>query len=68
MRPGIWIVVALIVAAGITVHGGLYEVAGTGPESAYVVNRWTGQARHITGATWRPVSRSVTDIEREFQK
>jgi hypothetical protein len=67
MRP-IWIVVAaLIVAAGVAVQGGPYQVASAGPEAVYVVHRWTGEARLISGTTWHPV-RPASGQRDDFQK
>ncbi|MGQ0568448.1 MAG: hypothetical protein ACT4P5_02790 [Armatimonadota bacterium] len=71
MRPNITVAViaaALIVAAGVAAHGGLYQLVSTGPESAYLVNRWTGEVRVITGTTWRPVTAARLELEKDFRK
>jgi hypothetical protein len=68
MHSRTWIAVALILAAGIAAHGGLYQIVGAGPESAYVVNRLTGEVRHISGSTWRRVTPALQPMDREFQK
>jgi hypothetical protein len=68
-RAGVVVIVgALIVAAGIAAHGGRYEVVSGGPESAYLVNRWTGQTWYLTGATSRLVKPAIPDLQKEFQK
>jgi hypothetical protein len=61
------IAAALIVAAGLAAQGGIYAVTGAG-ESAYLVNRWTGQAWLLSGATARPVRPVLPQSPRDFQK
>ncbi len=71
MRPHVTVVViaaALIVAAGIAVNGGVYQVVGAGPEHAYVVHRWTGQAWYLNGAASHPVKMAPRDLEKDFGK
>ena len=71
MRPNIAVVIlaaALIVAAGITVNGGLYQVVSNGPENAYLVHRWTGQTWHLTGAVSHLVRVAPPALEREYLK
>ncbi|MCL6641429.1 MAG: hypothetical protein K6T92_08680 [Candidatus Rokubacteria bacterium] len=55
MRP-IWLVVAaLVVAAGLAAQGGVWQATPAGPETVYLVHRWTGETRLVTGRTWEPV-------------
>jgi hypothetical protein len=71
MRPNVAVVViaaALIVAAGIAVNGGLYQVVGAGPESGYLVQRWTGQAWYLTRGVLRPVRPAPPDVEKNYGK
>ncbi len=71
MRPHVAVVViaaALIVAAGIAVNGGVYQVVNAGPEHAYLVHRWTGQAWYLTGAASSPVMAAPRDLEKDFGK
>ena len=71
MRSSIAILViaaALIVAAGLVAQGGLYQVVSAGPESAYLVNRWTGEVRYITGATWQSVDADRPELDKDFRK
>ena len=71
MRPHIAVVIiaaALIVAVGIAVNGGIYQVVSAGPDHAYLVQRWTGQAWYLTGATSSPVGAAPRDLEKDFGK
>ncbi|MDQ7858481.1 MAG: hypothetical protein QN174_03235 [Armatimonadota bacterium] len=67
MRP-IWLVAAaLIVAAGLAAQGGVWQATAAGPETVYLVHRWTGEARLVTGRTWEPV-RPVGRQQDDFRK
>jgi len=71
MRPNIAVVIlaaALIVAAGIAVNGGLYQVVSAGPEGAYLVHRWTGQTWHLTGEVSHLVRPTPPALEKEYRK
>ncbi len=53
MRPTIAVVVivaALIIAAGLVAHAGIYQIVATGPDTAYKVHRLTGEVWRLTGA------------------
>ncbi len=71
MRSHIAVVIilaALIVAVGIAVSGGVYQVVSAGPEHAYLVHRWTGQAWYLTGAASSPVGAAPRDLEKDYGK
>lgn len=62
------IVAGLIIAAGLVAHGGLYQLVGTGPDTAYVVHRLTGGVRYVTGTTLQPVRNAPAGIEKGYGK
>jgi hypothetical protein len=62
------IATALIIAAGIAASGGLYQIVSAGPESTYLVHRWTGETWYLTGDVLHPVKAAPPQMERNFGK
>ena len=59
---------ALVVAAGAIAHGGLYQFAGTGPDTGYLIHRLTGRMWFVTGTTRQPVIVAPPKYNKEFGK
>ncbi len=71
MRPTIAVVVivaALIIAAGLVAHAGIYQIVATGPDTAYKVHRLTGEVWRLTGATAERVKTVPFGIEKDYGK
>jgi hypothetical protein len=62
------LVAALIAAAGLVAHGGLYQFVGTGPETGYLIHRLTGRMWYVTGATRQPVFVTTGKYDKDFSK
>jgi cytochrome b561 len=62
------VLAAIVVAAGVLAHGGLYQFVGTGPDSGYLIHRLTGQVWYVTGTTRQPVVAAPPKFNKEFGK
>ncbi len=71
MKPGLAIaivVAALIIAAALVVHAGMYQVVSTGPETAYKIHRLTGEVWRLNGTTSQRVQSVPSGLEKDFGK
>ncbi len=70
MRSNVTLVViaALVVAAALVIHGGLYQFVGTGPESGYMIHRLTGRMWFVTGTSSQPVQLAPAILEKGYNK
>ena len=71
MRPNMAvaiIVAALIIAAGIFAHAGIYQIVPTGADTAYKVHRLTGEVWRLSGTTSQRVQSIPFGLEKDFGK
>ncbi len=71
MRPSWPIIVlaaALVAAAGLVAHGGLYQFVGTGTETGYLIHRVTGRMWYVTGTTRQPVFLAPNKFDKDYSK
>ncbi len=59
---------ALLVAASLVVHGGLYQFVSAGPEHGYLVHCSTRQMWRGSGTAFQPVRQAPLLLEKDFNK